>query len=75
VLGLFKAVRDGRFFTISGGQHTCHPTYIDDAVTGMLLALQRGRVGEIYHITGPEPVTFRELGTTIAAALGVPPPS
>ncbi len=74
VLGLFKAVQNGRFFTISGGKHTCHPTYIDDAVTGMLLALQKGRPGEIYHITGPEPVTFHELGTTIAAALGAPPP-
>ncbi|MAT96482.1 MAG: hypothetical protein CL608_05005 [Anaerolineaceae bacterium] len=74
VLGLFKAVRDGRFFTINGGQNHCHPTYIDDAVSGMLLALVNGRPGEIYHITGPEPVTFRELGQTIAAALDVPPP-
>ena len=74
VLGLFKAVGNGRFFTINGGQSTCHPTYIDDAVTGMLLALQKGRVGEIYHIAGPQPVTFRELGATIAAALGVSPP-
>lgn len=74
VLGLFKAVQNGRFFTIDGGTHTCHPTYIDDAVTGMLLALQNGRLGEIYHITGPKPVTFRELGATIAAALDVAPP-
>ena len=74
VLGLFKAVRYGRFFTIDGGQYTCHPTYIDDAVAGMLLALRNGRSGEIYHITGPKPVTFRELGQTIAAALDVPPP-
>lgn len=74
VLGLFKAVRDGRFFTINGGQYSCHPTYIDDAVAGMLLALRNGRSGQIYHITGPNPVTFRELGQTIAAALDVPPP-
>jgi nucleoside-diphosphate-sugar epimerase len=74
VLGLFRAVRDGRFFTIDGGNYTCHPTYIDDAVLGMLLALRNGRSGQIYHITGPKPVTFRELGQTIAAALDVPPP-
>ncbi|WP_420631962.1 NAD-dependent epimerase/dehydratase family protein [Candidatus Leptofilum sp.] len=74
VLGLFKAVRDGRFFTINGGHNTCHPTYIDDAVLGMLLALRNGRSGEIYHITGPKPVTFRELGQRIAAALDVPSP-
>jgi nucleoside-diphosphate-sugar epimerase len=74
VLGLFKAVRDGRFFTIDGGEYTCHPTYIDDAVAGMLLALQNGRPGQIYHITGPEPVTFQELGQTIAVALDVSTP-
>lgn len=74
VLGLFKAVRDGRFFTINGGRHTCHPTYIEDAVKGMLLALERGRMGEIYHIAGPEPVAFRKLAITIAAALNAPPP-
>jgi len=74
VLGLFKAVRNGRFFTINGGQYTCHPTYLDDAVAGMLLALRNGRSGQIYHITGPKPVTFHELGQTIAAALDVPPP-
>jgi nucleoside-diphosphate-sugar epimerase len=75
VLGLFRAVRDGKFFYVNGGKHVCHPTFIDDAVTGMLLALQKGAAGEIYHITGPEPVTFRELGETIAAELGVSPPS
>jgi nucleoside-diphosphate-sugar epimerase len=74
VLGLFKAVRNGRFFTIGGGQNSCHPTYIEDAVAGMLLALQKGKAGQIYHITGPEPVTFQQLGETIAAALAVPPP-
>ena len=74
VLKLFKAVRRGQFFYIGGGRHLCHPTFISDVVDGVLLCLQRGRVGELYHFTGPRPVTFRELGETIAAALGVPPP-
>ncbi len=74
VLGLFQAVRDGKFFYIDGGKHVCHPTFIDDAVSGMLLALAKGAVGDIYHLTGPEPVTFRELAETIAAELGVKPP-
>jgi nucleoside-diphosphate-sugar epimerase len=74
VLGLFQAVRRGQFFYIDGGQHFCHPTFVADAVAGMLLCLRCGRSGEIYHITGPRPVTFRELGETIATALGVRPP-
>lgn len=74
VLGLFQAVKRGLFFYIGDGQATCHPTYIDDAVGGMVRCLVNGRSGEIYHITGPEPITFRQLGETIAAALDVRPP-
>jgi nucleoside-diphosphate-sugar epimerase len=74
VLGLFQAVRRGRFFYIDGGRHFCHPTFVADAVAGLLLCLRCGRSGAIYHITGPHPVTFRELGETIATSLGVQPP-
>jgi nucleoside-diphosphate-sugar epimerase len=75
VLKLFQAVQRGRFFYVDGGRHFCHPTYIADAVGGMLLCLQRGTVGAIYHITGPRPVTFRELGETLAQAMGARAPS
>lgn len=74
VLGLFQAIQNGRFFTIHRGRHVCHPTYIDDAVEGMLRCLRHGRAGQIYHIAGPRPVTFRELADTIATAVGTAPP-
>ena len=74
VLGLFRAIQQGRFFFVGNGQNTCHPTYISDAVDGLLRSLERGKPGEIYHITGPRPVTFHELATTIARMLDVPPP-
>ena len=74
VLGLFRAVLRRHFFYIDGGRHFCHPTFVGDAVDGMLLCLSRGQTGHTYHITGPRPVTFRELAETIASALGVPPP-
>ena len=74
VLKLFQAVRRGHFFYIDGGRHLTQPTFIADAVAGMLLCLTQGRIGEVYHITGPQAVTFRELGETIAAAIGVRPP-
>jgi nucleoside-diphosphate-sugar epimerase len=74
VLGLFQAVRRGRFFLIDGAEHVCHPTFIADAVAGMLLCLRIGRPGAIYHIAGPRAVTFREWGETIAGALRVRPP-
>ena len=74
VLNLFRAVRRGQFFYIAGGWRYCQPTFVDDAVAGMLLCLTRGQPGQAYHIVGPRPVTFRELGGTIADALGVRPP-
>ena len=74
VLRLFQGIGRGRFFYIDGGRHLCHPTFVADAVAGMLLCLRCGRSGSIYHIAGPRPVTFRELGETIATALGVRPP-
>lgn len=74
VLGLFRAVQQGRFFYVGGGRNLCQPTYVDDAVDGMLRCLRRGRPGEAYHVVGPRAVTFRELGEGLAAALGVKPP-
>lgn len=74
VLGLFSAVQRGLFFYIGRGQYVCHPTYIADAVEGLLGCLERGRTGEVYHIMGPRPVTFRVLGETIAKELGVGAP-
>jgi nucleoside-diphosphate-sugar epimerase len=74
VLGLFRAIRRGRFFFIDSGRHTCHPTFISDVASGMLLCLRHGRDGAIYNIVGPCPVTFQELVRTIAGALGVETP-
>lgn len=74
VLGLFRSVQRGLFFYVGRGRNTCHPTYIDDAVQGLLRCFKQGQPGGVYHIAGPRPVTFAELGSTIAAALGVRPP-
>lgn len=74
VLGLFKAIQQGRFFYVGDGFNTCHPTFIADAADGLWRCLERGKPGETYHVTGPRPVTFRELAQTIAQALNVAPP-
>ncbi len=74
VLGLFRAVARGRFFTIGGGRAVTQPTHVDDAAAGMLACLRRGQPGRAYHVVGPRAVTFRELVDTLAAALQVPPP-
>src|SRR5215467_174375 len=45
VFKLFLAIRNRRFFYIDSGRHFCHPTFIEDAVRGVLLCLSRGREG------------------------------
>lgn len=74
VLGLFKSIKSGRYLYINGGQNFCHPTFIDDAVDGLIRCLREGAPGEIYHITGPRPVTFRELTNVISDELQVKRP-
>ena len=74
VLGLFRAIQRRQFFYIGDGYNTCHPTYIDDTIDGLLRSIRYGKVGEIYHITGPRPIAFRDLAETIAAELDVAPP-
>lgn len=74
VLGLFQAIQKRRFFYIGSGENRVHPTFVDDAVQGMTLCESAGQTGRVYHIAGPEPVTIRQLATTIAEALGVSPP-
>jgi nucleoside-diphosphate-sugar epimerase len=74
VLRLFRAIQRRRFVYVGGGEALCHPTYIDDAVRGILGALDRGVPGRIYHLAGPRPVTIRHLAETFAGACGVAPP-
>jgi nucleoside-diphosphate-sugar epimerase len=73
-IALFRAVKRGRYVFIGGGKSFNHPAYVDDVVRGTLLALERGRDGEVYIVGGDRPVTKRELVYTIADALEVDRP-
>ena len=76
VVGLFRSIQRGTFFYIGSGEALCHPSYVDDAIAGLLAcAGERARPLEAYHICGPRPVTIRELAAAIAAALDVQAPS
>ncbi len=74
VLRLFQSLRRRRFVYVGRGDALCHPTYVDDAVAGLLAAAERGRAGRVYHVAGPRPVTIRELAETFARACGARPP-
>lgn len=48
-------------FKIYGHDQTRAFNYIDDAVEGTVLAMEKGRNGEIYHIGTQEEITIEEL--------------
>jgi nucleoside-diphosphate-sugar epimerase len=58
--------------TIFGdGEQSRGNTYIDDCVTGTLLALTRGTPGEAYNLGGGVPITLNEAVAIIEEATGV----
>jgi len=72
VLGLFRAIRNRRFFILGDGRSRLHPTYIDDLVRGIRLCINNPvAAGRTYLITGEKPLTVMELAATIAAELGL----
>jgi nucleoside-diphosphate-sugar epimerase len=65
---------DGRPITVFGdGEQTRSNTYIDDAVQGTLLALERGAVGGVYNIGGGRTISLNDAIALIAEHTGVEP--
>jgi dihydroflavonol-4-reductase len=74
VTRLIKMLSDGRFVPVGNGRNHVHLAYVDDIATGMTLALERGRVGEVYILSGPAPIQMRTLIGQICELLGKQPP-
>lgn len=74
---LFQAIARRRFILLGGGRAWQTPVYVDDLIQGTLLALEKGRGGEIFHLAGPEVLSVREMAEIIAHQLGhnLPPVS
>ncbi len=79
LLSFFSTIKKGIIPPlIDGGKAKIHPVYISDMTAAFLLcAEQPEAIGHSYNIAGDHPVTFRELATTIAHAMGkrLPPGS
>ena len=66
---LFQAIARRRFILLGGGRAWQTPVYVDDLIQGTLLALEKGRGGEIFHLAGPEVLSVREMAEIIACPL------
>jgi len=70
LLGFFKSIKKGMFRVIDGGRALLHPIYIDDMTSGFLLCAERPEaIGQSYNFAGEQPVTIRELSTSIAHSM------
>jgi len=58
---LVKAVRDGQFKWFNGGEYLISTTHIANCVEGAILAAEKGRGGEIYHLTDGKPQQFKDF--------------
>jgi nucleoside-diphosphate-sugar epimerase len=70
-LKLFRSINRGHFRMIGSGRTLYHLTYIDDLVSGIVLAGTRPEaVGEVFTIGGESYLTLQELVEKIARILG-----
>jgi 2-alkyl-3-oxoalkanoate reductase len=70
---LAEILRKRMFPVIGNGAGMVSSTHVDDAASGTLAALERGRRG-VYHIVDDEPARSRVFIPAIAEALGAPKP-
>lgn len=70
---LFKLVNEGLVPIIGGGGNEHHPVYVDDLVTGLILAATRPEaIGETIVLAGPEVMPTLQLIEGVADALDKP---
>jgi dihydroflavonol-4-reductase len=71
---MIDQTREGKMKLLMFPEFTLSYVYVDDLADGIVLALDKGRVGEAY-ILGGEEATMRELVTTVAELSGRKPPT
>jgi nucleoside-diphosphate-sugar epimerase len=71
---LLEAMRGGQWMWFGGGRYRTSTCHVRNLAEGALLALERGRAGEIYFLTDGAPVDFRTFLTDMAATQGVAAP-
>lgn len=71
---LAEMMKTGRFAWISGGTYLSSTTHIANLCHAVDLALEKGRTGEIYHISDGPARSFRETVTGLLASQGLSAP-
>jgi nucleoside-diphosphate-sugar epimerase len=73
-LKLIKAIKTRRFVMLGSGEVIYQMIYIDDLIDGILLCGTEDRaIGNVYILTGEDPLTLSQLARTIAEVVDVRP--
>jgi nucleoside-diphosphate-sugar epimerase len=64
----------GRLAVIGRGRNLWDVVHVEDVASALILAVERGRPGEIYHVVDDEPIAFYDFMALTAKALGVGAP-
>ena len=68
-----KELQSGRVILVNQGDGLANLVYVDDVVSGMILAaVHEGAHGESFLISGPEQTTWRSFYTALEALVGRP---
>jgi len=71
LLKLFRGIEKGIFFKIGDGENLHHLIYIDDLLEGLRLAATNDEaLGEVFVLSGKEPLTTDDMIDIIANELG-----
>ena len=68
---LTRMAKKGLFPKVGNRPKLTPLIHVDDAVQGLLLAAEKGKVGEVYLLTNPQSEPFDEIRKIIQEALGV----
>lgn len=61
---------DGRPLEVWGGSQRRDPTFVDDAVEALILAVEDAACGQVFNVGGPEAFTLREIAEAAVACNG-----
>ena len=71
ILRLTRLAKKGLFPKVGSRPKLTPLIHVDDAVQGLLLAAEKGRLGQVYHITNRQSEPFDKIIGIIQEALGV----
>lgn len=67
----FEEPLKGWRIKVDNGRHITFPVFVPDVVQGILRALERGRPGEIYNVSGRS-LTHNDVNATVSDLAGIP---